>query len=159
MTEQWFIFSKVADCNPETLFNLNTSTNNLIWTQSTLHCSKDGPKTPATPAMESFVALVIGWKMLINATKSYILDVVMEIDTLLCFFGRLLSPACFMMYFKMCNQVGLIWCHTRRKRNDENSTICQDTVKKVWTKSTKNLLSSQFHFKQYLNIYIVLLLV
>ena len=43
--------------------------------------SRGGSKTPATPKTEFFVTLVDGWKpQTNNATKTFILDIVMVLD-------------------------------------------------------------------------------
>ena len=48
-----------------------------------LENSRGGLKTPATPKMEFFVALIDGWRPQTNGTKSFILDVAMDLGTAL----------------------------------------------------------------------------
>ena len=71
-----FKSKRKLDCSPAFLLNLNTSAN-----FRTRYFRDLRSRAPATPKIKFFVKLVNRWKPLTNATKSFILDIEMVLDT------------------------------------------------------------------------------
>ena len=94
-------------------------------------------RTPVAPLMTLF----IGWNILTNVSKRYILDVVIVVDTSL-------SATCFILYLKMCRQVGLIWqkYHGQKESHGEKYVNLSIDCGKWTRKSTKFSLSCLISF-------------
>ena len=114
------IFRKVAGCS-SAILNLITFTNFRI-RHSILEAHLGLPYHLCWGSLWSFSV----WKLITNATKSFILDVTMVLDTTLCFFRKPSNATCFIIHFTMCSQIRALWncCHVQRERDDKNMKIC-----------------------------------